>query len=234
MQIRSFGLLPGPNFHAPGGRVIVVDGDYFADEALHTQLNRASTEAKNTPIDFLYCVPPSLVSSDSDANRYSLPGMLLTEWGASVWDGVDAKVRQTIPCDNNAFRVITYDSCRGLEGWTCVLLALDDFYNHKMRVFDADEGGAADTPEEMAGLWSLVAMLRAMDTLVITLSSSSPSPVRDRFGGRLPSLPRLHGMAYASKRVIGHKKRENLFEACFLMWHNQTSGWKRMRLNHAL
>ena len=49
------------NTDAPGGRVIIVDGDYFAARELHERLMQANEEDGNQPVDTLVCVPPVLV-----------------------------------------------------------------------------------------------------------------------------------------------------------------------------
>jgi len=48
-----------PNEELPGGRIIVVDGPYFANRALHERVMQDNAEAGNDPIDMLVCVGPS-------------------------------------------------------------------------------------------------------------------------------------------------------------------------------
>ena len=56
---------------------------------------------------------------------------MLTNWGYSVWDGVDPDTRHSFPKNIEQLRVVQYESCRGLEGWTVVNLSFDEFYNVK-------------------------------------------------------------------------------------------------------
>jgi hypothetical protein len=82
-------------------------------------------------------------------------------------------------------RIVQYDSCRGLEGWTVINYAFDDFYDYKKRQFlsaPPDLGGLFDTVEDLAAAyaaqWAMIPITRAMDTLVINVSKK-PSPLKD-------------------------------------------------------
>lgn len=82
-------------------------------------------------------------------------------------------------------RIVQYDSCRGLEGWTVINYAFDDFYDYKYEQWLAapqDLGGLFDTKEELAAAlaaqWAMIPLTRAMDTLVISISGH-PSVVKD-------------------------------------------------------
>jgi hypothetical protein len=183
-NVADYKIAPPPNDALPGGRVIIIEGDYFSNPDRHRTLMEANRSAHNCAMDFLFCVPPSLVSGgNSGATKESIAAMALGEWEYATWDGANPATRRTIPADPDAFRVITYDSCRGLEGWTGVLLALDDFHAHKLALTPE---GSDRTPEESAALWCVVALLRAMDTLVITVSESE-SPVKRALHEMLPA-----------------------------------------------
>jgi hypothetical protein len=164
--------VPAPNDAVPGGRVIVVEGDYFSDTSLHDDLTRSLRRASNLPMDQLFCVPPTMVThsdggvvGEARTSRSRIAEQLQAQ-GVPVWDAVDGRVRGTAPGDLEAFRVVTYESCRGLEGWNVVLCQLDDFYDDKVRLAaSAGDGSAAET----AALWVIMAVMRAMDTLIITL-----------------------------------------------------------------
>jgi hypothetical protein len=169
-----------PHEEAVGGRVIVLDGSYFANDALHRRLIEMNGGDGNAPIDMLFCVPPSLVTrtpkanSDDKEQMQSLPGQVFTQWGYKVWDGVDLETRSTYPTSIEQLRIVQYDSCRGLEGWVTVNLALDDFYEHKKALFEKEpaQDSAADAATQAhlkAARWAMIPLTRAMDTLVITL-----------------------------------------------------------------
>lgn len=85
----------------------------------------------------------------------------------------------------DALRIVQYDSCRGLEGWTVINYAFDDFWAYKYQQWlssPQEPGGLFDTPEErasaIASRWAMIPLTRAMDTLVINISDQ-PSRLRD-------------------------------------------------------
>ncbi|WP_205626875.1 hypothetical protein, partial [Pseudoponticoccus marisrubri] len=138
----------------------------------------------NYPVDLLACVPPSLVIRDED-NTYSVPGQTINSEVGLVWDATAADVRAQFPTDRDALRIVQYDSCRGLEGWTVFNYALDDFYDYKYRKWlnaPQDLGGLFDAQEDLAAAfaaqWTMIPLTRAMDTLVINLSTRT-SPLKD-------------------------------------------------------
>ena len=61
---------------------------------------------------------------------------------------------------------------RGLEGWSTLLVALDELYAHRVA---HPKMSAEDrcSPEDVAKRWLLMAVTRAARTLVITLSDPS-------------------------------------------------------------
>lgn len=184
---RNLGLLSTewePNEEVPGGRVIVLDGSYFANRALHDQLLRGNAQNGNEPIDMLFCVPPGLVGHGSGQAR-SLAAAMIEQWGQRAWDGAAADVRESYPTAVDQVRIVQYDSCRGLEGWTTVNLGLDDFYSYKLATYSGppvplapgDLGKDVDSARLHAARWTMIPLTRAMDTLVIQISQLY-SPVR--------------------------------------------------------
>jgi hypothetical protein len=94
-------------------------------------------------------------------------------------------VREYFPTDRDALRIVQFDSCRGLEGWTVINYAIDEFWDYKYRQWLAapqEPGNLFDTPEEQAGAfasrWAMIPLSRAMDTLVINVSPR-PGIIRD-------------------------------------------------------
>jgi hypothetical protein len=86
-------------------------------------------------------------------------------------------LREVFPSDPNQFRVLQYDSCRGLEGWTVVCLHFDEFINYKKETFiDEEEPGqiSFESPEEkrkiFAHRWAMIPLTRAIDTIIITIN----------------------------------------------------------------
>jgi hypothetical protein len=165
------------NTEAAGGQVVVVVGDYLSQVSLHAALLERNRSAGNAIIDLLACVPPGRVRLDPDSGRpASEPGRHWRRQGQSVWDGVDPGLRDSFPADLNEFRIVQYDSCRGLEGWMAFLFGLDQFYEYKCAEWRPDpdaEGALMHDPTaaaRYAARWLMIPLTRAMDTLVIELT----------------------------------------------------------------
>src|SRR5262249_9328628 len=84
------------------------------------------------------------------------------------------------PLSPAEFRVVQYDSSRGLEGWTVFLWGLDDFYDYKIGEWHASNSGASDADRQaclFAARWLMMPFTRAIDTLVIQFGAR-PSPLK--------------------------------------------------------
>ena len=172
-----------PNDEAAGGRVIVLTGSYADDARLVGKLLAEAREAGNDEVDFLHCVPPSNVL-EIEGERSSALASSLARMGHATWDGVNETARRDFPRSTDVFRVLQYDSSRGLEGWTTVLEHFDQAWEYKRKSWLAQatekEADAPSDPARAARLaawrWCMIALTRPMDTLVISLSDpSSPA-----------------------------------------------------------
>lgn len=155
------------NDKAAGGRVLLVHRPYQALLDLQRELLVDAISVGNMPIDMLHCVPPSTVEQ-VEAHRQSLLGKVFSSRQWEVWDGVDESVRRNFPRSINSFRIVQYDSCRGLEGWTTVLDGLDEIWMNKRDQALQGTMGEGD-PAAMAWRWCMIPITRPIDTLVITL-----------------------------------------------------------------
>jgi hypothetical protein len=158
-----------PNDDVPGGQIRVILGDYWP---LHKEVMAQHLAQGNNPIDALFCVTASKEA------RYSNFAQMLESTGAQVWDGTKKAARQDYPRELAQHRIVKYDSCRGLEGWTVVCLDLDAFFMRKLnegREQRTDD--LFDSPEEAAlrhaARWCLIPFTRAIDTLIIQLDERS-------------------------------------------------------------
>jgi len=165
------------NEHVPGGRIIVVEGESALTDKrqFETWINE-TRQAGNEPVDMLFCVPPNMVKQ-VEGEMSSIIAQQFHDWGWKAWDGASFAIRGTYSTDNDELRIVQYDSCRGLEGWMVVLLALDEFYNYKLKQLTTS-AGAEDNPKIQAARWLMIPLTRAMDTLVIHITDQA-SPVRD-------------------------------------------------------
>lgn len=94
-------------------------------------------------------------------------------------------MRENFPTDREALRIVQYDSCRGLEGWTVVNYGFDEFWDYKYRQRLALPRGTDDLfvtadeeAKEFVSRWAMIPLTRATDTLVINISDK-PSPIRE-------------------------------------------------------
>ncbi len=181
-----------------GGHVIILDGDYFHDRGLHDRLLKDNAENGNSPVDMLFCVPPGLVihSGEHGATR-SVAATVFAQWGFQTWDGASEDVRESYPTELDQLRIVQYESCRGLEGWTVVCLDLDQFYEFKLTTI-----GGTPTLEQTPGVfagniamlqqavarWLLMPLTRAIDTLVIQIDSQQ-SPMYNALAAAAAEYP---------------------------------------------
>jgi hypothetical protein len=164
-----------PNNEAAGGKVIVFKGSYADHPELIRSLVGEAAGSGNAEIDFLHCVPPADVIDTGELRRSQLSAAL-EDLGFETWDAVDERVRDEFPRSTKAFRVLQYESSRGLEGWTTVLEAFDDAWQYKFRQrlgqLSAEQGAISDpdvAAAQAAWRWCMIPLTRPIDTLVIGL-----------------------------------------------------------------
>lgn len=155
------------NDESYGGRVIVIEGEYNID--MHKEIVQSNKNDNNKNIDMLFCVPPGNIK-----DGYSSLGKMFEKHDYSVWDGTNKDIRSTYPLNLDDFRILQYDSCRGLEGWVSVNIDLDSFYNYKLNNYTSETGQQVLRSEDeekrlYAGNWLLIPLTRAIDTLVINI-----------------------------------------------------------------
>jgi hypothetical protein len=170
-----------------GGRVIISLGGEIATAELARAIASELVGAKAKPVDALFCVPPKDVRETSPGIRESGRAIALAAAGMETWDASNPRVRDEVCADVDAWRVVQYDSCRGLEGWTAVAFGLDELWAGKMRYpnLAIDE---ADLPENVARRWLMIALTRAVHTLVITISDPN-APIVETLRGASLRLP---------------------------------------------
>lgn len=155
-----------------GGQVMIINGEYTKD--IHDRLTKKNKEDKNENVDFLFCVHPKLIDKNTHQSQIA---MKFDSWKCPVWDGIDKEIRKgSFATDVNQFRIVQYDSCRGLEGWITINLELDEFYSYKLNSY-VDEGqlvlkSLEDRRKEFAANWLLIPLTRSIDTLVIQIKDS--------------------------------------------------------------
>jgi hypothetical protein len=183
----------GLNWHVepvcemPGGQVIVSESDYFADPSLHQRLVQANAMAGNSPLDMLMCLPREFIRRDKHNHYLGIIEELqavFDAWKQPVWDATDEDNRNNIMQQPQDLRLLPYTSCRGLEGWTVILVRPDLFFQRHLdrAIAQAQREAAttgcledAQTLEQRAALYMMIPLTRAIDTLVITLGRDTDS-----------------------------------------------------------
>ncbi|MEA3278547.1 MAG: AAA family ATPase, partial [Pseudomonadota bacterium] len=162
-----------PSGELAGGRIEIVVGDFLDSGSLDSLLND-STAAGNAPIDSLFCVPPSDAYTCDDGGRRSRTGDRLESAGHEIWNAVSPSERIAYPCSADVLRVVQYESSRGAEGWLVVALKFDLFCDQKAATWSTTPDGSLSDPHQARRLflarWIMIAISRALDTLVIELT----------------------------------------------------------------
>ena len=116
-----------------GGRVVVLEGELDNAPALVRAFGAIAALGKADPVDNLICVPHSEIVRTPDGARHAKLAAELLANGERVWDACDPMTRTSVPDHVDAWRIVQYDSCRGLEGWATLLLAFDDLYDNRTK-----------------------------------------------------------------------------------------------------
>lgn len=172
-----------PKEELTGGKVIVSVKPYNTE--LHNKEFGYCKESGNSPYEMMFLVPPSLVErirteDGQKISRYFKDKDKFSQMGIPIWDGTNTDLRTQYVVNLEEHRVLQYDSCRGLEGWTVVCLDLDDFIKYKGETYEEnriDGELTLETEEEkmkrFVYLWALIPLTRAIDTLIITVKNKN-------------------------------------------------------------
>jgi predicted ribonuclease YlaK len=157
-----------------GGKIIIKIGDYIQE--LHDREFEICKNNGNSAYEMMFLAPPSLVGGSASKKSF-LKAPEFKDMGITIWDGTNRDLRTAYSVDLDSHRLLQYDSCRGLEGWTVVCLELDEFVRYKHETFQEEDIGqlTLETFEEkrdkFVNLWTLIPLTRAIDTLIITIKN---------------------------------------------------------------
>ena len=164
-----------------GGSIVIKTNSY--DSLFHKEIFKSCILNGNSAYEMLFLVPPILVKNEQVINEFNQKinkksFIHLDDFknkGINLWDGTNSDLRNEYVVNLDEHRLLQYESCRGLEGWSVICLDFDEFIKYKMETFKEEETDelALETFEEKRNrfvyLWSVIPMTRAIDTLVITL-----------------------------------------------------------------
>lgn len=149
-----------------GGKIVIIEGVYTKET--HEMLAKENRNDKNKNLDMLFCIDPTLKKNNEMVHFFKTNNYL-------YWNGTDEDIRTTFPDDVNQFRIVQYDSSRGLEGWSVVNLNFDLFFEYKKKTYKDEVQRTFVSKEDkenyFASHWLLIPITRAMDTLVLQISS---------------------------------------------------------------
>lgn len=172
-----------PNDQAAGGKIVIANRPYDQLGNLRRELVEEARNAGNFPIDLLHCVPSTGVVQTAEGPHSHLAELFEAE-GLETWDAVNRATRRDFPRSLETFRIVHYQSCRGLEGWVTVLDGLDEFWKAKFEQSllqtSATQGFVSleTRATSAAWQWVMIALTRPIDTLVITLRDRSSEVAR--------------------------------------------------------
>ena len=162
-----------------GGKVIISDKLLPFD--VIEESRKQCYEQGNKAFEMLFLTPPCFVVEEDGKKQFSLLDKFQKN-GFNLWDGTGAGQRSNGFPQINQHRLLQYDSCRGLEGWCVVCLGFDKLIEYRANNYDIHEEEIAskftnimvmdseEMKQQFVGLWSLIPLTRAIDTLIITLS----------------------------------------------------------------
>ena len=134
-----------PNENFVGGKVIITT-NYSND--LHKDLYSDCLKNGNKAYEMLFLVAPSKIISDgekeitfkrNEQDENSITKTikqrhcsLVDEFAGVIdfWDGTNKELRRDYPVKVDQHRLIQYESCRGLEGWTVVCIEIDELVKY--------------------------------------------------------------------------------------------------------
>ncbi len=165
-----------PREDMPGGRIIVALGADSPTADLVRAMGTAAKAGHADPIDCLICVPHTNIVRDDAGLRRAVFADRVKEAGGVSWDASDFRTRMIPPATPQEWRIMQYDSCRGLEGWITAALDLDQFYAQKLRYPNFHRDDFGDDAEAVAKRSLLIPLTRAVHMLIVTVRDEN-SPV---------------------------------------------------------
>jgi hypothetical protein len=186
-----------------GGKVIITTK---YNEALHKDLYADCLKNGNKAYEMMFLVAPSKIISDgekeitfkrNEKDENSITKTIKQRHCSLVdefkniidfWDGTNKELRRDYPVKIDQHRLIQYDSCRGLEGWTVVCIEIDElvkYLSSKYKEETDNDELALESPEEKKNryvyMWSLIPLTRAIDTLIITIKDKNSNIAKKLF-----------------------------------------------------
>jgi hypothetical protein len=159
-----------------GGKVVVFIGEMLDSLSFVKKELDHAFSLHNKPVDLLALLSPRLTEKFKNASYVTDFEVAL---GLSIWKGYEDSARRESPKSSDEFRVIQYDSSRGMEGWATFCFDFDGFIEYKKSQFTTrfDQESIGDLDRETwvsreVGRWILMALTRSVDTIFIQIEDS--------------------------------------------------------------
>lgn len=184
--LSDWDLQPDPDAHGGRFSILVEPDPRRAMERAMEILDRDLREDQGLrAVDNLICLPSKAMTPR--ANFPNLFDSIIQAGKRDSWRGFCDEGRRHYPWRNGQLRAILYNSCRGMEGWTTLCMALDQFYDFQIQhprideaqvradlgLFVTDQALDAEV-EARARLfalnWLMIPLTRSIDHLLIHLS----------------------------------------------------------------
>lgn len=202
--LSDWDLQPDPDAHGGRFSILVEPDPRRAMERAMELLDRDLREDQGLrAVDNLICLPSKAMTPR--ANFPNLFDSIIQAGERDSWRGFCDEGRRHYPWRNGQLRAILYNSCRGMEGWTTLCMALDQFYDFQLEhprideaqvrtdlgLFVTDQALEAEV-EARARLfalnWLMIPLTRSIDHLLIHLSDeeSALGSVLKTISARMP------------------------------------------------
>ena len=157
----------------PGGKIIIISNK----DEMFSVIKKEKRELEcvgNIAYDMLFLVPHSLVNKNASAS-FTMTNQFEAN-NIFIWDGTDEVNRENYTIQSDEVRVLQYDSSRGLEGWTVCCMEIDKFVQLKKAEYHGKKNplllqSAEDDLKNYLDDWLMIALTRAIDTLIITIDN---------------------------------------------------------------
>ena len=156
------------NRNLNGGNLFLLNTKNY-NKFFQNELDNNLIENKNSKYDLMFLTP--------NKDYGIVIKNILDDWNYRSWilsgfnETTEEESYSKFPID--AYRIVNYQSCRGLEAWTLVIWNLDVIIqNIKFQLFkDFPETSEYEKIEQINN-WLLMIFTRAIDTLVITFENT--------------------------------------------------------------
>lgn len=184
------------NNHLSGGQIWVYTGD-FNEYIANLLRDYTKGFSKDKYDDILFLTPGQFTNKQVQKTIIKRNGKkevheeltkrsfsLIEEWksfGITIHDLTHWDITSKSQPEPGEYRVINYESCRGLESYAVVALEMDTFFESKVKHFKDENDNIkqgdlfVQSPEERAkryaAMWALIVFSRPVDLLLITIKS---------------------------------------------------------------